>query len=104
MDTNFKANVFKKLIFAEGLMLMLFSLTSIVLFLCGLSVGFSIFLFSNEIIYPLILISFLVGYCLKAIKLKDHVPSLVLFGANLAISFAGMLAFVYKFGGTLENF
>ena len=104
MQKVLKNSLFKEIILLENIVLFLSTTISIVLFLCNISVGYSIFLISNYILYPLILFSFVIGIALKIMKISEYKLELVLFGANLAVSLICFFALLYRFAGVLESF
>lgn len=101
---NMKNSLLNKIILFENLILLMLSTVSTILFLCGVSVGYLIFMISSYVLYPLILLSFGVGFLLKVIEIKESKLDFILFGANLAISFVCLLAMLTELAGALEAF
>ncbi len=104
MEKNLKNDLLKKIILIENIVLLLTTLISTVLFLCGVDAGYSIFMISSYVLYPVILLSFAIGFILKAIETKDYKLNFALFVSNLAVSFVCLLALLYKFADVLEKF
>lgn len=94
----------KKIILLENILLLLTTLVSSVLFLCGVSVGYSIFMISSCIFYPLILITFSIGFLIKSAEMSAYKTNFVLFVTNLAVSFVCLSALIYKLADILEKF
>ena len=99
-----KNALIKKIILLENILLLLTTLVSSVLFLCGVSAGYTVFTLSNCILYPLILLTFVIGFILKAVEMKSSKLNFIFFVTNLAFSFASLLALLYTMGDILEKF
>ncbi len=104
MEKTSKNNLIKKAILLENALLLLATVISSVLFLCGVSVGYSIFMISNYILYPLILLTFAIGFILKAVEIRSCKLNFILFVTNLAVSFVSLLTLLYTMGDILEKF
>ena len=100
-----KNNVlFKRVILFENVLLLLLTVISTTVFLCGPSAGMGIFIYSSYIAYPLILLTFFIALLCKRVVIREYKVNIGLFLANLAISFFGFLAFLYKIADALAAF
>lgn len=104
MEKITKNELIKKVILLENSLLLLATVISSILFLCGVSAGYTVFTLSNCILYPLILLTFAIGFILKAVEMKSSKLNFIFFVTNLALSFASLLALLYTMGDILEKF
>ena len=86
------------------ILLLLSTIASTICFFSNISTGYSILVTGPYILYPLILLTFLVGLLWKAIKIKSCKSAFILFGVNLAVSLASQIAILYKVASALEGF
>lgn len=99
-----KNSVLKTILFIENIALLLATIASTICFFSNISTGYSILVTGPYILYPLILLTFLVGLLWKAIKIKSCKSAFILFGVNLAVSLASQIAILYKVASALEGF
>ena len=99
-----KSNLFKKGLLIENIVLLLSTIASAIFFFSNISAGYSILVIGPYVLYPLILLTFLVGLLWKAIKIKSCKSAFILFGVNLAVSLVCQVAILYKIAGALEGF
>ena len=99
-----KNNLLKKILLAENVILLLATVISTIFYFSNISAGYSILVVGPCVLYPLILLTFLIGLLWKAIKIKSCKSAFILFGVNLAISFVCQVAILYAIAGSLEGF
>ena len=104
MKPTFKNDLCKTVVFIENILLLFLTTVSTVLFLCEISAGAAIFLCSCYVLYPLILITFVIGLACKWVVIRDYKLNIGLFIANLPVSFLCLLGVLYKFASALESF
>ena len=104
MEKSLKHDLIKKIILIENLLLLLMALMSPVMFFSGFRVGYAICVISSYVLYPLILITFLTGEILKAIKIRDYKLNLIFFGVNIVLSLASFLVVLYAVARALVDF
>ena len=99
-----KNNLLKKILLAENVILLLATVISTIFYFGNISAGYSILVVGPCVLYPLILLTFLIGLLCKAIKIKSCKSAFILFGINLAVSLTCQIAILYAIAGSLEGF
>ena len=105
MENNFKNTLFKRLILIENCLILAISIVTAILCLCDNLYGLTIIIISQlYILYPLILLTFIVACILKAVNFKDYKLNLALFIVNLPASYLSFIIGFRKFAEGLELF
>ena len=105
MESNFKNLLFKRMILIENCLILAISIVTAILSLCDNLYGLTIIIISHiYILYPLILLTFIVACILKAVKFKDYKLNLALFIVNLPTSYLSFAIGLSKFAEGLELF